>query len=253
MGGMVIVFGFVALIAMKDAPDLVPRRDEPTYLKQLLKVFNWKTVRQNRELFWVFIVMVVYFIGFNVYFSYITIYFVNYLGYTYTIAGALQGGALVAASFMTVPAGRLIDRGHLSRVILYALVANTVGLIAVAFAAGIVVLCIGMFLAGCGYILTLQTLTAWIKNLYPEDQRGQFEGIKQVFFVALPMVFGPMIAAPVINHWGTEAVVNGVAGMVPTPPLFLVSAAVTALTILPLIAANRLHKQRLLNKSEPAG
>lgn len=253
MGGMVIVFGFVALIAMKDAPDLKPRRDEPTYFKQLLKVFNWKTVRENRELFWVFIVMLVYFIGFNVYFSYITIYFVNYLGYSYTVAGALQGGALVVASFMTVPAGRLIDRGHLTRVILYALIANTAGLIAIASASGnIAVLCAGMFLAGCGYILTLQTLTAWIKNLYPEDQRGQFEGIKQVFFVALPMVFGPLIAAPVINNWGVERVVNGVSGMVPTASLFLVSAAVTALTILPLTAANRLHKQRLAEKAKQA-
>ena len=245
MGAMVIVFGLVALVAMKDAPDLKPRRDEPTYWKQLVKVFNWRTVQENRELFWVFIVMLVYFIGFNVYFSYITIYFVNYLGYSYTIAGALQGGALVIASFMTIPAGKLIDKGHLAKVILYALIANTAGLICVAFAGNIVILCIGMFLAGCGYILTLQTLTAWIKNLYPEDQRGQFEGIKQVFFVALPMVFGPIIAAPVINHFGVSMVVNDVAGMVPGPSLFLVSAAVTALTILPLVLANRLHKQRL--------
>jgi len=245
MGAMVIVFGLVALVAMKDAPDLKPRREEPTYWKQVVKVFNWRTVQENRELFWVFIVMLVYFIGFNVYFSYITIYFVNYLGYSYTIAGALQGGALVLASFMTIPAGRLIDRGNLAKVILYALIANTVGLICVAFAGNIVILCIGMFLAGCGYILTLQTLTAWIKNLYPEDQRGQFEGIKQVFFVALPMVFGPIIAAPVINNLGVNMVVNGVAGMVPGPSLFLVSAAVTALTILPLILANRLHKQRI--------
>lgn len=245
MGALVIVFGIVSLIFMKDAPDLMPRRDEPTYFKQVLRVFNWRTVKENKELFWVFVVMLIYFVGFNVYFSYITIYFVNYLGYSYTASGALQGGALVVASFMTIPAGRLIDKGHLARVILYALVANTVGLLCIAFANGLAPLIIGMFLAGCGYILTLQTLTAWMKNLYPDDQRGQFEGIKQVFFVALPMVFGPLIAAPVINSWGREMVVNGVSGMVPGPSLFLVSAAVTALAILPLIVANRLHKERI--------
>ncbi len=249
MGGLVIVIGVLSLFAMKDAPDLKPRREEPTYFKQVLRVFNWKTVRDNRELFWVFIVMLIYFIGFNVYFSYITIYFVNYLGYNFTIAGAMQGGALVLAAFMTIPTGRLIDRGYLSRVILYALIANTVGLISIAFAGNIVVLCIGMFLAGCGYILTLQSLTAWIKNLYPEDQRGQFEGIKQVFFVALPMVFGPLIAAPVINAWGVEKLVNNVAGMVPGPSLFLVSAAVTAISILPLIVANRMLKRRLAGRA----
>lgn len=245
MGGLVIVIGIVSLFAMKDAPDLMPRRDESTYWKQLTKVFNWRTVKENRELFWVFVVMLIYFVGFNVYFSYITIYFVNYLGYTFTIAGALQGGALVVASFMTIPTAKLIDKGHLARVILYALIANTLGLLCIAFAGHIIVLGVGMFLAGCGYILTLQSLTAWMKNLYPEKQRGQYEGIKQVFYVALPMVFGPMIAAPVINRFGVEAVINNVAGMVPGPSLFLVSAAVTALAILPLVQANRLHKHRL--------
>lgn len=246
MGALVIVIGIVSLFFMQDAPDLRPRRDEPTYLKQVLKVFNWRTVRENRELFWVFVVMLVYFIGFNVYFSYITIYFVNYLGFNYTISGALQGGALVVASFMTIPTARLIDRGYLARVILISLVANTLGLIAIASSNGsIALLSIGMFLAGCGYILSLQTLTAWMKNLYPEDQRGQFEGIKQVFYVALPMIFGPMIAAPVINTWGKEMVINNVAGKVPGPSLFLVSAAITALAILPLWMANRQHKARV--------
>jgi len=245
MGGLVIVIGFASLFLMKDAPDLIPRREEKTYWKQLTKVFNWRTVKENRELFWIFIVMLVYFIGFNVYFSYITIYFVNYLGYTYTVAGALEGGALVLAAFMTIPTARLIDKGLLARVIMIALVANTLGLLCIAFAGGFAFLSVGMFLAGCGYILTLQSLTAWMKNLYPEDQRGQYEGIKQVFYVALPMIFGPMIAAPVINNWGASKIVNNVAGMVPGPSLFLVSAAVTALAILPLIAANRHHKARL--------
>ena len=100
------------------------------------------------------------------------------------------------------------DPANLAQVILIALIANTIGLLCIAFGSGIAFLCVGMFLAGCGYILTLQSLTAWMKNLYPEDQRGQFEGIKQVFYVAMPMVFGPMIAAPVINTWGVEKIVK---------------------------------------------
>ena len=250
MGGLVIVIGIASLFLLKDAPDLKPRREEKTYWRQLTRVFNWRTIKDNRELFWVFVVMLIYFIGFNVYFSYITIYFVNYLGYSFTIAGALQGGALVLAALMTIPTAKLIDKGMLSQVILIALVANTIGLLLIAFTHGIVLLCVGMFLAGCGYILTLQSLTAWMKNLYPEDQRGQFEGIKQVFFVALPMIFGPMIATPVIRAWGVEKMVNNVAGIVPGPSLFLVSAAVTALAILPLISASRLHKNRLAEKEQ---
>jgi MFS family permease len=243
IGATIMLFGLVALLSMKDAPDLAPRRDEPTYWKQLTKVFNWRTVKENRELFWVFIVMLVFFVGFNVYFSYIMIYFINYLGFSTQNAGIMLGTVLALASLMTLPAGRLIERGHLVQVIFYSVLSSVTGLIIVSLTETTVLLYIGMFLASCGYILTMQTLTAWIKNLYPEEQRGQFEGIKQVFFVALPMVFGPMIAEPVIDHFGVSMVINGVAGMVPGPSLFLVSAAVTALTILPLVAANRMHKQ----------
>ncbi|MFQ9679608.1 MAG: hypothetical protein ACLRZH_05490 [Ruthenibacterium lactatiformans] len=42
------------------------------------------------------------------------------------------------------------------------------------------------------------------QNLYPEDQRGQFEGVKQLFFVCVPMIVGPAIATPVINAFGVE-------------------------------------------------
>ncbi len=245
IGATIIVFGLVALFTMKDAPELMPRRDEPTYWKQLIKVFNWRTVKENRELFWVFIVMLVYFIGFNVYFSYIMIYFINYLGFSTQGAGIMLGIVLTLASLMTLPASRLIERGHLIRMILYSIIASVVGLVTVSFTENHIVLYIGMFLASCGYIITMQTLTAWIKNLYPEEQRGQFEGIKQVFFVALPMVFGPMIAEPIIDNLGVSMVINGAAGMVPGPSLFLVAAAVTSLTVFPLIIANRTHKQRL--------
>lgn len=89
-----------------------------------------------------------------------------------------------------------------------------------------------MFGAGAGYILVLQALTAWIKNLYPEDQRGQFEGVKQLFFVCVPMIVGPAIATPVINAFGVEKIVNGVAGMVPGNSLFLISGLVTLLALL---------------------
>ena len=55
--------------------------------------------------------MTVYFIGFNVYFPYITIYFVNYLGYDYGMTRIIQGVGLLAAAVMTIPAARFIDKG----------------------------------------------------------------------------------------------------------------------------------------------
>lgn len=59
-----------------------------------------------------------------------------------------------------------------------------------------------------------------MKNLYPQEQRGQFEGIKQIFFVCIPMIAGPAIAAPIINRLGVEREINGVPGWFPLPACF---------------------------------
>jgi hypothetical protein len=47
-------------------------------------------------------------------------------------------------------------------------------------------LILAVFLIGTGYILFIQTITVWSKQLYPQDSRGQFEGIRILFFVSDP-------------------------------------------------------------------
>jgi len=244
IGTIITVLGISALIGLKDSSLLKPKRDEKGFWHQFFAVFRWKTVTGNKELFWVFAIMVVYFIGFNVYFPYITIYFVNYLGMDYTITGVIQGVGLLTAAVLTIPAAKLIEKGKTSAVIVAAVICNVAGLIVVTLSQSIGVLLVGVLGAGIGYIIVFQSLTAWIKNLYPEDQRGQFEGIKQIFFVCIPMIIGPSISTFVINHWGIEKEINESFGMVPTPVLFLVSAGITVLSIIPLWEADKLFKQR---------
>ncbi len=252
MGGFVMLMGFLTLFTLKESPTLKPKRDENGFWHQFVSVFNIKTVLKNKELFWVFVVMMVYFIGFNVYFPYITIYFVNYLKLDYTTTGIIQGIGLLAAVLFTIPAARFIDKGKSPFVILIAVAVNFIGLFVITLSNNFFILLIGVFGAGVGYVITLQTLTAWIKNLYPEDQRGQFEGIKQLFYVLLPMVIGPAIATGIIKSMGVSGIIEGKAGMIPTGSLFIISAFVTSLTLLPLIPAYRLNKARIHSvKTEP--
>ena len=251
MGGLVIAVGVLCLFTLRDAPGLAPNRDPRGFWHQFAAVFDYKIVGRNRELFWVFLVMMVYFIGFNVYFPYITVYFTDNLGMDYTLTGVVQGAGLLAASVLTIPAARFIDRGKCGPVIAAAVGCNLLGLLGVSFSTAFVPLLIGVFGAGAGYILVLQALTAWIKNLYPEDQRGQFEGVKQLFFVCVPMIVGPAIATPVINAFGVEKIVNGVAGMVPGNSLFLISGLVTLLALLPLFPAARMEKARAGAAAQP--
>ncbi|MGF7144947.1 MFS family permease [Anaerotaenia torta] len=244
IGGLVTAIGVFTLFTLKDAPALRAKKDPGGFWRQFFSVFRYRTVRENRELFWVFVVMMVYFIGFNVYFPYVNIYFVNYLGMDYTMTGLIQGVSLLAAVGLTIPAARLIDRGDNIRVIAFALLVNTLGLVTISMSGHMIMLAAGMLLTGAGYVVILQTLTAWYKNLYPEEQRGQFEGIKQLFFVCIPMIIGPMISNYIITYHGTSAVVDGVEGSIPNEILFAVSSVLTLATFLPMLPAGKLLRKR---------
>jgi MFS family permease len=128
-----------------------------------------------------------------------------------------------------------------------ALAVSFVGLFIVSYAgaSSIPLLLLGMLLAGAGYVLILQTITAWLKNLYPETQRGQFEGIRLIFFVCIPMVLGPAIGTPIVTHLGKTVMVAGNPQVVPTGVLFRISALVSMLTLVPLWFAERERRRRL--------
>ncbi len=245
MGAVVAAAGMATLVLLKDEPTLAPKRDGAGYWRQFASVFSYRTLLANRELAWVFMVMLVYFIGFNVYFPYITIYFTSYLGFDYSMTGIIQGVGLVAALLFTFPAARLIDRGKSPAVILAAIAVTCAGLLVISLTRSLVPLFFGVFCAGLGYILMIQTLTAWLKNLFPDGQRGQFEGVRALFATCVPMIAGPAIASVAIAAFGAKRAVNGVEGLVPTEPLFLVSLAATALTVFPLIPARALFRKRL--------
>lgn len=245
MGGIVMLTGVWALFALKEAPGLKAKKHSGGYWRQFGEVFHIRTVVANKELFWVFVTLCVYFIAFNIYFPYITIYLNNYLKMDYGTAGILQGVALLAAILLTLPAARLINRGRIAPVIGYALVANFIGLIVITLSSEWMMLLIGIFGAGAGMVLISQSITAWVKNLFPEQQRGQFEGVRMIFAVCLPMVIGPLISSFLINRYGIHMEIDGVAGMVPTESLFIGSAAMTLVTFLPLIPASRMARDRL--------
>lgn len=250
MGSVVTLTGIFTLFSLKDHPGLKARKNSRGYWAQFTEVFQVKTVIGNKELFWVFVVNCVYFIAFNVYFPYITIYLNNYLNLSYTISGAIQAIGLVSAICLTIPVARWINRGKTAPIILFAVAANFVGLILFTLSSKLSVLLIATFCAGIGYVLVIQTITAWVKNLFPEQQRGQFEGVKMIFAVCLPMVIGPFISNVVIKNYGVYMEIDGISGMVPTEVLFLISAIITLFTLLPLIPAGRHAEARRRNALE---
>ena len=250
MGIAVIIFGVISLVFMKDSEDLKPSV-RGSFAQQFFSIFRFGDYLKNRELAWVNLTLAVYFIAFNMYFTHIGNYMIYYLGFTADLMGFIEGIALILAMLVTIPCTKLLNNRKEPQTAAAAIVLNSLGV-------GIMgsfirpdnidtqsifnpVLFLGIFLLGTGYVLFLQTVTAWSKPLYPEDSRGQFEGIRILFFVLIPMVIAPLISNPIIKKSGEFVDENGFTEYLPTHTLLITGAVLVLLTFIPLIPAWRYH------------
>ena len=248
MGVLVIVFGVLAWIFMKDAPTLAPNR-QGSFSKQLFSAFNFRALFRHRELVCVFLVLTVYFISFNVYFPHVGNYMIYYLGFDASAIGVIEGAALLLGMVSVIPASRLIRKQRF--------VAATSAAVLLSFAGvGLIgllgrpenidpstllnwPLLAGLLLFGCGYIMFMQVLSVWMKQLFPVESKGQFEGFRILFFVLIPWIVSPFIANPIIKRNGEILDANGFTAYLPTHVLFLISAGLILLTFVPLLFASR--------------
>lgn len=253
MGGLAIIFGILSIFLVKDADNLKPYK-EGSFFKQLMSAFDFKALVQRKELIWVFIVLTVYFIAFNVYYPHVGNYMIYYLGFKADDIGIIQGIALLLGMLSVIPASKLLNNNKF-------VLAASISIILSVIGVGILgifgkpefinpttimnwPLLIGLFFFGCGYIMFMQVTSVWMKQLFPEDAKGQFEGFRIIFFVLIPWIVSPFIANPIIKNNGEILDSNGLTAYLPTNVLFLVSMALILLTFIPLVFAAKYHKRK---------
>jgi MFS family permease len=251
MGALVALIGVVLLFTLEDSPALKPTITYKSFWRQVLSSFSFGDMFRDRELFWVLTTLCVYTVGFDIYLSYATIYMVNFLGsasgfkLNYFTSGAVQGIGMLLAVIVSIFFIKTINRGRPDKVTFVAVVLSAVFLAMLCYARSLPGLIVSIFGAATGYILSLQATTAWYKNLCPVEKRGQIEGVKQIFYVLIPMIAGPLIAQAVIAKWGVIMKVDGVVKQVPTGSLFMAAGIWTLLTFIPLYFARREMKKKL--------
>lgn len=258
MGLFVIAMGVVSLVFLKDAPGLAPHK-EGSFRQQLLSVFNFKSFLDRRELLLACITTAVFFIPFNIYFVHMGNWMIHYMGFTADNMGLIQGVGLIAAMALPVVSIPLINKNKTPLVAGAAIVINMIGLWVLylfvrpgtvdtnaVFAVKNVPLLLGVFLAGAGYVLIVQAMTMWVKQLYPENSRGQFEGVRVLFFTLIPMIVGTVIGNIVVKN-SSGSIVNeyGIIENIPTGSIYLWAAILVMLTFIPLSFAARHYRQRV--------
>ena len=255
MGVFVIIFGILSIIFLGKGDDVEPSV-RGSFISQFLSVFNFKKFFSLKELVWVNVSIAVFFIGFNVYFSYMGNYIIYYLGYTADMMGIIEAVPLVIAMLTAIPLSKLINNNKHIYIAFSAIAINVLGLLVVGPIKPESIdpsqifnlrLWLGIFLVGVGYIAILQVAKVWTKQLYPKDSKGQFEGIWILFFVLIPMIGGSTIGEAVVKSSG-YTVFNEVSGQtdyIPNGNIFFVGAIIVALSAIPFLLTVRHFKKRM--------
>ncbi len=237
MGILVSITGTVGLFLVKDSAELCKKSSEETnggFVSQLINVIRLKTIHANKELFLVFTSIGIFSISAQIFMPYIMIYMNNYLEFSLTTAGIAIAVPVFIAMLIAVPAGRLTDKGYGPALAFAAPLITSTGLWFLSFVSDIYLVVVATSIGMAGFIIMTLVLIAWIKNLMPLDNRGQFEGIRMLFMVGVPMIIGPLIGSIFINNFGIPTILEGEHGFIPTPIIFQVSGILMLFSLLPL-------------------
>ena len=238
LGGFVTLTGLIGGLLMKDAPLTTEEKNiqRLPYWQEILNTFSMRLIRENKVLFLLFLSITINGIAFQVNFPYLLIYIEHYLGFGKSEYGLILGAVLIVTAISTIPVGLLVDRIPRRKFMIWAAFLSSVTALIFSFARGMV----SVLIAGILMMVVMAAFGivsgAWLKDLYPHENRGQFQGIRMVFMVLLPMVIGPAIGSFLIQTYGIPTTLNGEQGFIPTSIIYIVAAVIDLLAILPLLS-----------------
>jgi len=159
--------------------------------------------------------------------------------------------ALVLAGFIggAVGMGIVVDRIGKKKFAFPAVAVFVVGLFIGTFVTKLSTFGLIALVIIAGYGLLMIILNATVRDFTPEEKVGQFQGIRMIFFVLIPMVLGPYAGNSVIESFASKhaagTFVNefGEIVNVPVPEIFAAAAMAGIFIIVPLLLIRKDMKE----------
>ena len=233
LGGLVMIAGLVAGLALKDAPTDQEFAPKKSFWTEITELFSLKTIRENKQLFILLVLIMVTGIGMQVAFPYLIIYLNHNLGISKTEYSIIGGAILILSGALSVPFGILADKWNKKAMLALAIIASSLGCFLFGQFRSIPLLAMAGVLWQAFYVGISIASVAWLKDLLPEQSRGRFLGMRMIFWVALPMLIGPAIGSALIRRFGIPTTLNGESGFIPVPIIFGVGAFVSLFSLIP--------------------
>lgn len=243
LGFAVTVCGVAGLFLIKDPPRTVREAASGSgYLSDLVYGFRPSVIKNNPRLYLALSAFGLSVVGFQVFFPYLLVY----LQYVVLpdnggVANLLRPSVIVTAVAvigLIITAVLLLLRHATKNKKLFlasSAVLMTAGLFLLSASTDIHVILIGVLPVVVGNAIINILLGAAIKDFIPAGKAGQFQGIRMIFAVLIPMVVGPYLGGLASgNDPRTYPNELGVDTPVPSKNMFLVAAVVCALVLIPM-------------------
>ncbi|MBR5620371.1 MAG: MFS transporter [Clostridia bacterium] len=245
LGAVVVLCGVIGLFTVRDTT--VKKQENNGYIKDLIYGFRPTVVRENKYLYLSLVCVCIFNTSVQIFMPYLFIYIQHYLKFDFsTLLSALSIRLIVIAVFVLIGFiavillfGKLLDKFGKKHFILLSTLVFIGGLVLISFAATIGRFALLAAVMFCGYGLMMIILNATVRDFTPEGKVGQFQGVRMIFAVLIPMVLGSYIGAFVTQTFasrhdlGTYINDYGESVLVPVPEIFAASAILCVLIVVP--------------------
>lgn len=245
LGAVITVCGAAGTFVIKDSVTL----ERKGTLKDIAYGFKPSVIKANPSLYLTLLIMGVYGVACQIFMPYLIIYMKTYLGFTVVEYSAVFGVAIVLGAALNIWLGALADKKNKAALLYIAAGVFAAGLFGMYIgrfeskAATIAVFGVAGFVMITGYIFVSALCGALVRDNTPQGDAGKLQGVRMIFSVLLPMIFGPMLgnainkaAAIPLPDMGSADVMT--TQYIPAPEIFLAGglAALLMFALIPLLA-----------------
>ncbi len=236
LGAVIAICGGVGIFVIQDSPALQKNGS----LKDIFYGFKPSVVKGNQPLYLTFVIVGIYGIACQIFMPYLIIYMTTYLGFNVVEYSIVFGAAIVLGAIGNVAAGPLTDKMDKAKLLYPAAGVMALGLLGMYFfhfeskTATLLTFGVAGLVMIAGYILVSALCGALMRDYTPTGDAGKLQGVRMIFSVLLPMIFGPMIGNAINKAANIPLPDLGSADTmttqyIPAPEIFLAGAIATML------------------------
>lgn len=235
IGSVVIAAGIIGLFSLEE-PKIKGEKGKSNYWSDLFYGFRPSVIKENSTLYLVLAAMGIYGTAIQVFFPYLFVCLEKVILPGVTFNASVIVTAVIAVAFLAAAAILLLRLSGKKKLLSWAITAVLfiIGLLVLSTSTNMIVVLIGIAPTLTGYIVLQIQLNAAVRDYIPEDKVGLFQGIRLIFYVALPMVIGPAIGDIACKMSNMTIEEYGVEKIVPSTSMFLFAAITAVLIFVPI-------------------